>query len=969
MGFEMKESRRPADAGAVATAMQGAQAGKGTGTGNGYAADAAEPLPKTFDPKQVEKRWYGFWLENRLFHAEVDPSREPFSMVIPPPNVTGQLHMGHALDNTMQDIFVRWQRMRGKNAVWIPGTDHAGIATQTRVEEEIAKEGKTRYDLGREEFLTRVWAWKEHYGYRIIEQLQRLGSSCDWDRERFTMDEGCSRAVREVFVRLYEKGLIYQGDYIINWCPRCRTALSDIEVEHEEVDAQLYYLRYPLVPVGTDGANAGLNGGAGDGAAAGEHEYIMVATTRPETMLGDTGVAVNPGDQRFTRLVGRKAMLPLVGREIPVFADEYVDPAFGTGAVKVTPAHDPNDFEMGQRHGLASIKVIDEDARMTKAVPAPYQGLTRDEARRKVLADLEAQGYLVKVEPLHHAVGHCQRCGTVVEPLVSKQWFVRMQPLAEPALAAVREGRIRFVPERFTTLFNNWVENVRDWCISRQLWWGHRIPVWYCEACGNQWAAVTDPAACPRCGAAVAGGQVKQDPDVLDTWFSSALWPFSTMGWPEKTPELAHWYPTTLLVTGFDIIFFWVARMVFMGLEFMGDVPFRTVLIHGLVRDALGRKMSKSLGNGIDPIDVIEEYGADALRFTLVNGVGPGNDMRYVPERVEAARNFANKIWNASRFTLLNLEGFRPAADESDMPAWVAAHRDELALADRWILSRWNCALSELTRHLEQYDLGEAARELYDFIWDELCDWYIEMSKPRLYGEPGAEREGTRQVLWFVLRSTLEMLHPFMPFITEELWQRLPQPSAGERRTSIMINPWPRADERLHDTQAEEKVDLLREAITAIRNVRAEMQVQPGRRVRAIFHADPAKVEVLQESSVLLEQLAGLDRQTLTFAGLEAGRPKEAATVVAGGVEIYLPLAGLVDIEAERARLQKELADARAEAERSAKRLADERFVTKAPPAVVERERERLARYQEAAETLGARLKMLEEAAGGGTAK
>ncbi|MBE3578116.1 MAG: valine--tRNA ligase [Limnochordales bacterium] len=947
MGLDTEASRHLAETEVLRTGGGEARSGSVRGNEAGHTGTAAEPLPKTFDPKQVERRWYEFWLKNRLFHAEVDPTREPFSMVIPPPNVTGQLHMGHALDNTMQDIFVRWERMRGKNAVWIPGTDHAGIATQIRVEEELAKEGKSRYDLGREKFLERVWAWKEHYGHRIIEQLQRLGSSCDWDRERFTMDEGCSRAVREVFVRLYEKGLIYQGDYIINWCPRCRTALSDIEVEHEEVDAQLYYIRYPLVR-----------------AAAGEPEYIMVATTRPETMLGDTGVAVNPNDKRYAHLVGRKAILPLVWREIPIFADDYVDPAFGTGAVKVTPAHDPNDFEMGRRHGLGMIKVIDEDARLTDAVPAAYRGLTREEARRKVLADLEAEGYLVRVEPLRHAVGHCQRCGTIVEPLVSKQWFVRMKPLAEPALAAVRAGKIRFVPERFTTLFNNWVENVRDWCISRQLWWGHRIPVWYCDACGHQWATVTDPVACPRCAATVGGGQVRQDPDVLDTWFSSALWPFSTMGWPEKTPELCHWYPTTLLVTGFDIIFFWVARMVFMGLEFMGDVPFRTVLIHGLVRDALGRKMSKSLGNGIDPIDVIEEYGADALRFTLVNGVGPGNDMRYVPERVEAARNFANKIWNASRFALLNLEGFQPSVDESEMPGWVAAYREKLALADRWILSRWNSALTELTRHLEQYDLGEAARELYDFIWDELCDWYIEMSKPRLYGAAGPEREASRQVLWFVLRGTLEMLHPFMPFITEELWQRLPSPAGGKRPISIMVNPWPKPDERLHDAEAEQKVNLLRETITAIRNIRAEMQVPPGRRVQAIFHAEPDKVKVLQESAVLLEQLAGLDRQGLAFAGLAAERPREAAAAVAGGVEIYLPLAGLVDLESERARLEKELAEARAEAERSAQRLADERFVTRAPQAVVERERERLARYQATVAKLEARLKMLESAAG-----
>ncbi|HHV54422.1 MAG TPA: valine--tRNA ligase [Firmicutes bacterium] len=930
-------------------------------------------LPKAYDPREIEPRWYDFWLRERLFSAEVDPNREPFSMVIPPPNVTGQLHMGHALDNTMQDILVRWERMRGKNAVWIPGTDHAGIATQIRVEEELAKEGKTRYDLGREAFLERVWAWKEHYGHRIIQQLQRLGSSCDWNRERFTMDEGCSRAVREVFVRLYEKGLIYQGDYIINCCPRCRTALSDIEVEHEESDGSLYYIRYPLLPSSSPAA-------ASSSAAAQTGEFIVVATTRPETMLGDTGIAVHPQDERYRGLVGRRALLPLVGRELPVFADEYVDPEFGTGAVKVTPAHDPNDFDMGRRHALEMVKVIDEDARMTDAVPVPYRGLSREECRRRVVADLEAQGYLVKVEPLRHAVGHCSRCGTVVEPLVSQQWFVRMRPLAEPALAAVREGRVRFVPERFTTLFLNWVENVRDWCISRQLWWGHRIPVWYCDRCGHRWAATDDPEECPRCGA--RGSEIRQDPDVLDTWFSSALWPFSTLGWPEQTPELEHWYPTTLLVTGFDIIFFWVARMVFMGLEFMGDVPFRTVLIHGLVRDALGRKMSKSLGNGIDPIDVIEEYGADALRFTLVNGVGPGNDMRYVPERVEASRNFANKVWNATRFALLNLEGFSPelpaipgtSGTVARMAGWVAAHRKDLSLADRWILSRWSRAARELTHHLEEYDLGEAARELYDFIWDELCDWYIEMSKPRLYGAPGPAREATRQVLWFVLRSTLEMLHPFMPFVTEELWQRLPDPpgpgegsgdgGAGgppsQRRVrSIMIQPWPTADPRLIDEEAEREVGLLREVIGAIRNLRAELQVAPGRKIRALFYGSEPSLRTLGDSPELMQQLAGLDPEGVEMHDTGAARPHQALAVVAGGVEIYLPLAGMVDLAAEKARLEKELAQARTEAERSARRLADERFVAKAPPSVVEREKERLARYEEIKAKLAARLALL----------
>ncbi|MBE3583514.1 MAG: valine--tRNA ligase [Limnochordaceae bacterium] len=950
-------------------------------------------LAKTYDPQEVEGRWYAFWMEHRLFHAEADPSRPPFSMVIPPPNVTGQLHMGHALDNTMQDIFVRWQRMKGKNAVWIPGTDHAGIATQAKVEEELAKQGLSRYDLGREKFLEKVWEWKENYGHRIVHQLQRLGSSCDWERERFTMDAGCSRAVREVFKRLYDKGLIYQGDYIINWCPRCRTAISDIEVDHEDVQADLYYLRYPLVPKDTPGVAGGADGDAGAkgrtragvdagvdgggkkaGAQAGAagspgQEWIVVATTRPETMLGDTGVAVHPDDDRYHDLVGRQVRLPLVNRVIPIFADSYVDPTFGTGAVKVTPAHDPNDFDMAQRHGLPAIRVIDEDANMMKSddVPAAYRGLSRDEARRRVLKDLQAQGYLVKTEPLTHAVGHCSRCGTIVEPLLSKQWFVRMKPLAGPALAAVREGRVRFVPERFTTLFVNWVENVRDWCISRQLWWGHRIPVWTCSACGHQWVALDDPQQCPRCGATVESGQVRQDPDVLDTWFSSALWPFSTMGWPEKTPELAHWYPTSLLVTGFDIIFFWVARMVFMGLEFMGDVPFHTVLIHGLVRDALGRKMSKSLGNGIDPLDVVDRYGADALRFTLVNGVGPGNDMRYVPERVEASRNFANKIWNATRFALMNLEGFEPA--DTDMVGWLQQHASELSLADRWILARWNRATAELERHLERFDLGEAARVLYDFIWDELCDWYIEMCKPRLYQQAGPEREATRQVLWFVLRSTLEMLHPFMPFITEELWQKLPRPQAATaagRTTqpqpiSIMIAPWPQANSAFENEVAEEQVSLVQQVVTGIRNLRAELQVQPGRRIPAIFHAERSAADTLRSAWMYVETLAGLDSSQVTWAELGAERPRQAVAAVVPGVEVYLPLAGLVDLAAERARLRKELEQAQQEAAKSEKRLANAGFVQKAPAEVVERERERLARYQETAQRLTARLRMLEE--------
>ncbi len=698
-------------------------------------------LGKVYDPHATEERWYRYWLDGGFFHAEVDKNKEPFCIVIPPPNVTGQLHLGHALDNTLQDILIRWQRMSGKNAVWIPGTDHAGIATQIKVEEELAREGKTRYDIGREGFLERVWQWKEHYGNRIIDQLKDLGASCDWERQRFTMDDGCSRAVREVFVRLYEKGLIYQGYYIINWCPRCQTALSDIEVEHQDQAGKLWQIRYPL----TDGSGE-----------------LVVATTRPETMLGDTAVAVHPEDPRYSELVGKELELPLVGRRIPIIADEYVDPSFGTGAVKVTPAHDPNDFAMGERHELQQIVVIDTEGKMNEHA-GPYLGLDRFECREKLVADLDAAGFLVGIEEHQHAVGSCSRCNTTVEPYLSKQWFVKMKPLAEPAIEAVREGRVEFIPSRFSKLYLSWVENVRDWCISRQLWWGHRIPVWYCQDCHEVIVTREDPTQCTACGSQ----NLEQDPDVLDTWFSSALWPFSTLGWPQETPELAHFYPTSVLVTGFDIIYFWVARMVFMGLEFMGEVPFHKVYIHGLLRDGQGRKMSKSLGNGIDPSEVIAQYGADTLRFSLVTGTAPGNDMRFYSEKIEGARNFANKIWNAARFALMNLEDFQPQSDEWEhLP---------LELADRWIRSRYRKALTELEGWLERFELGEAARVLHDFIWNELCDWYLELAKPRLYGRQGEEpRRSAQYVLWYVLKGTLELLHPYMPFITEEIWQQLP---------------------------------------------------------------------------------------------------------------------------------------------------------------------------------------------------
>ncbi len=869
---------------------------------------AGREIPTVYDPHTVEAKWYKVWEESGYFHAEVDKNRQPFCVVIPPPNVTGELHLGHAINETLQDILVRWKRMQGYNTAWIPGMDHAGIATQARVEEHLRQtEGKSRYDLGREKFVERVWQWKEEYGGRILHQLRRLGVSCDWARERFTMDDGCSRAVREVFVELYNKGLIYQGDYIINWCPRCRTALSDIEVEHKDTAGHLWYVRYPL--------------------ADGSGEYIIVATTRPETMLGDTAVAVNPKDERYQHLVGKKCILPLMEREIPIIADDYVDMEFGTGVVKITPAHDPNDFEVGQRHNLQAILVLDGEAKVNEN-GGKYQGLDRYEARKAVVRDLEAQGLLEKVEEHQHAVGACTRCDHTVEPILSKQWFVKMKPLAEPAIAAVLNGDTRFVPERFTKNYLNWMQEVRDWCISRQLWWGHRIPVWHCT-CGEMIVAKEDPTSCPKCGST----ELEQDPDVLDTWFSSALWPFSTLGWPEKTKELEHFYPTSVLVTGFDIIFFWVARMMVMGLEFMGQVPFRTVLIHGLVRDALGRKMSKSLGNGVNPLEVIEEYGADALRFSLVIGTTPGNDTRYRREKVEAYRNFANKIWNASRFALMNLGDFQPFdIDEAEL---------ELSLPDKWILSRYQAAVEEVTRWLDRLDVGEAARVLYDFIWTELCDWYVEMIKPHLYGRLGETAKRTSQyVLWKVLEGTLRLLHPFMPFITEEIWQHLPH--EGE---TIMLASWPTIEGKYVDKDAEADMEAVMEMVRAVRNIRSEKKVPPGKEVPAIIHADEKGLALVKKAEGYLKVLAKIGDLELVPMG--AAKPERAVTAVAGGVELYLPLAGLVDIEQEIARLKKELEETEQEIARARGKLANEGFVNKAPAEIVEKERQKLAALEE----------------------
>jgi len=850
-------------------------------------------IPKVYNPAEVEKKWYAYWEKNGYFHAKVDKSKKPFCIVIPPPNITGQLHMGHALDNTLQDILIRWHRMLGDDTLWMPGYDHAGLATQIKVEEEIKKtEGKTRYDLGREEFLKRVWAWKEQYGDRIINQLKCLGVSCDWERKRFTLDEGCSKAVREVFVTLYEKGLIYKGTRIINWCVNCNTALSDVEVEHEDDMGHLWYINYPLV---------------------GEKDkYLQIATTRPETIPGDTAVAVNPKDERYGALVGKKVLLPTTNREIPIIADDYVDLVFGTGAVKITPAHDPNDYEMGIRQHLENITVIGLDGKMTKEA-GKYAGQDRYECRKNIVEDLDKMGLLVKIEECPHAVGHCQRCGSAIEPLVSTQWFVKMEPLVKAAVDCVEDGRTQFVPPRFTKTYTNWMSNLHDWCISRQIWWGHRIPVWYCDDCGETIASRTDIDKCPKCG-----GHVHQDEDALDTWFSSALWPFSTMGWPEKTDLLEHFYPTSVLVTGYDIIFFWIARMLIMGMEFMKEVPFDKVFIHGLVRDEQGRKMSKSLGNGIDPLEVVDKYGADTLRFMLITGNTPGNDMRFYWNRLEATRNFANKIWNASRFALMNLEGYD-----------AKASRAPYTLADKWILSRLQNTTQKVTEFLERFELGEAGRLIYDFIWGEICDWYIELIKPRLYDKEKPEERATAQyVLFTVLGEAMKLLHPYMPFITEEIWQHLPHEGS-----SIMIAPWPKADKALVNEEAETAMTAVMETIKAIRNMRAEVNAAPGKKAPAILLADDKQKPILEENGEYIKRLGTVD--TLTVESLTAAKPENAMTSVVNGIEVYLPLKGLIDVEKETARLEKELASLDKELKRIDGKLSNQGFLAKAPAAVV----------------------------------
>ena len=874
-------------------------------------------IPKVYDPAAVEKKWYAYWMKQGYFHQEVDKSRPPFSVVIPPPNITGKLHMGHALDNTLQDILVRWHRMMGDNTCWLPGYDHAGLATQIKVEEELKKkEGLTRYDLGREEFVKRVWQWKEEYGDRIVTQLKSLGISCDWDRQRFTMDEGLSRAVREAFVSLYEKGLIYKGTRMINWCVNCRTALSDVEVEHKDDAGHLWYVKYPV-----DGE---------------EGVYLTIATTRPETMPGDTAVAVNPKDERYGKFVGKKVKLPTTDRLIPVIADDYVDLEFGTGAVKITPAHDPNDYEMGQRQHLDMITVIGQDGKMTKEA-GKYAGQDRYECRKNIVADLEAAGLLVKVEECPHSVGHCQRCGHIVEPLVSTQWFVKMQPLVKAAVDCVEDGRTQFVPSRFTKTYTNWMDNLHDWCISRQIWWGHRIPVWYCDDCGEVTASRTDLDRCPKCG-----GHVHQDEDALDTWFSSALWPFSTFGWPDKTEELEQFYPTSVLVTGYDIIFFWVARMLVMGMEFMKEIPFKHVFIHGLVRDEQGRKMSKSLGNGIDPLEVVDKYGADTLRFMLITGNTPGNDMRFYWNRIESTRNFANKIWNASRFALMNLDGYDPKAP-----------RHPYTLADKWILSRLQHTIGEVSSYLDKFELGEAGRLIYDFIWGEVCDWYIELIKPRLYNkDDAAERATAQAVLCQVLGDAMKLLHPFMPFITEEIWQHLPH--EGE---SIMIAPWPHMAGDLLDDAAEKQMTALMDVIKAIRNMRAEVGAAPGHKAPALVLADPELVDVFKNNSDYVCRLGTVD--VLTVGGAEDAAPENALTAVVTGAKVYLPLKGLIDVEKELARLQKELDGAEKEAKRTAGKLSNAGFLAKAPAEVVEKEKAKQAETEAKIQGLKERMETL----------
>lgn len=892
----------------------------------------SKELAKTYDPKGIEDKLYQKWLDKKYFHAEVDRSKKPFTIVIPPPNITGQLHMGHALDNTMQDILIRFKRMQGYNALWQPGTDHASIATEVKIIEKMKEEGIDKNDLGREGFLERAWEWKKEYGGRIIGQLKKLGSSCDWDRERFTMDEGCNKAVTEVFCKLHEKGWIYKGSRIINWCPVCNTSISDAEVEYEEQDGHFWHIKYPIMD---------------ESGQPSETEFLEFATTRPETMLGDTAVAVNPEDARYKHLIGRKVLLPLINREIPIVGDSYVDVEFGTGVVKITPAHDPNDFEVGKRHSLPEINIMNDDATIN-ANGGKFEGLDRYEARKAIVAELDEMGLLVKVEDYSHNVGTHDRCKTTIEPLIKKQWFVKMDELVKPAVEAVKTGEIKLVPERMEKTYFNWTDNIRDWCISRQLWWGHRIPAYYCDKCGEIIVAKEAPSACPKCG----GQHFTQDPDTLDTWFSSALWPFSTLGWPEKTEDLDYFYPTNVLVTGYDIIFFWVIRMIFSGYEQMGEKPFDTVLFHGLIRDSQGRKMSKSLGNGIDPLEIIEQYGADALRLTLVTGNAPGNDMRFYYERVEASRNFANKVWNASRFIMMNMEG----KNESRIAAEDKALFESLQPVDKWILSKLNRLIKEATDNMENFELGIAVQKVYDFIWDEFCDWYIEMVKPRLYNsDDEASQNAALWTLKTVLLNALKLLHPYMPFLTEEIFCSL-----QAQEESIMISSWPVYKEEWSYTKEEKDIETIKEAVRGIRNVRTQMNVAPSRKAKVYVVSEKEDILTTFEEGRLFFSALAYASETMIQKDKQ-GIEDDAVSVMIPNAALYIPFAELVDLGQEIGRLEKEEKRLQNELNRVNGMLSNEKFISKAPADKIAEEKEKLEKYTQMRQQVVLRLQQLQK--------
>lgn len=882
--------------------------------------DDKKNIAKSYDPKQVEEKLYKTWVDKGYFTPKIDYGKEPYTIVIPPPNITGQLHMGHALDNTIQDVLIRWKRMQGYATLWLPGTDHASIATEAKIVESLNKEGKTKYDLGREEFLKRAWKWKEEYGGRIVNQLMKLGSSCDWTRERFTLDEGCSKAVIKVFVELYKKGLIYKGERIINWCPSCKTSISDIETIYDEEKGHFWHIKYPM---------------------KNSSQYVEIATTRPETMLGDTAIAVHPKDERYKELIGKTVILPLMNKEIPIIADEYVDMEFGTGAVKITPAHDPNDFEVGIRHGLSMPRVINDDGTINE-LGGKYCGLDRYEARKRIVEDLDEAGLLVKVKDHDHSVGHCQRCNTTIEPILSKQWFVKMKPLAQPAIDVVNDGRVKFVPDRFSKIYFNWMENIQDWCISRQLWWGHRIPAYYCLDCGEIVVGEETPEKCAKCG-----GSLQQDEDTLDTWFSSALWPFSTLGWPEDTEDFRYFFPTSVLVTGYDIIFFWVARMIFSSIENIGKEPFKHVFIHGIVRDSEGRKMSKSLGNGIDPLDVIDKYGADALRFNLISGNSPGNDMRFFWERVEAFSNFANKIWNASRFVLMNIE------DTDITEKGFEDYQDHMTVADKWIISKLNRLIRDVTENLEKFELGIAAQKIYDFIWFEFCDWYIELVKPILYGDNDLSKKAAQLTLIHVLKESLKLLHPYMPFITEEIYQHLPKDCE-----SIVISSWPQYNGKCEMPEEEKSMEKIMEAIKAIRNIRAEMNVLPSRKAKTIITTDNEQVKnAMTEGKSYFEKLAYSSEVIIKADKVKI--PEESVSIIIEGAEIFIPLEDLIDKEKETERLLKEKEKLHDELKRVKSKLNNKNFVEKAPKDVVEEEKEKEKKYEELMEKVLSRLEAL----------